>query len=143
MKGIRRLQLALALLIITSIQGCVQIKKLLPNANQGASEKPLVADPQDTATIECKSWAEDLKEISEKNKNTSNGNYIVSLFAIKSAPINPETPVTGKPIIRSCTATALWENDGQTFIDYNIEQSEGDDFVTIMYYPYGGDASSG
>jgi hypothetical protein len=136
-------QLALALLLVMSTQGCNSIKKLLPTANQKAPESNSTEAPQDAATAECKSWAEDLKKISLNNKHTSGDNYIRSLFNIKSAPANSETPVTGKPIIRSCTATALWANDGQTFVDYNIEHNEGDESVTIMYYPYGGDASGG
>ena len=85
----------------------------------------------------CKSYAESLQEITEKNKNTSNGNYVISLWDIQSAPINPDTPTTGKPIVASCTSVALWANDGQTFIDYNIEGAEGDENVKIMYLPHG------
>lgn len=85
----------------------------------------------------CKSYAEDLKKITEKNKNTSNGNYVISIWDVQSASINPDTPTTGKPIVASCTSVALWANDGQTFIDYNIEYSKGDENVWIMYRPHG------
>ena len=98
---------------------------------------PLFASANTEITEACKAYAEDLKRITLKNSKFSGDNYVISIWDIEAAPINPNTPTTGKPIIAACTSTALWANDGQTYIDYNIEYTQGDEIVTIMYLPHG------
>jgi hypothetical protein len=84
----------------------------------------------------CTVYANDVRELTYKRKQLSGENFITSIFNVEAATKNPKTPNTGNPIIASCTATALWANDEQTFIDFNVEEKDRET-VTLMYYPHG------
>lgn len=104
---------------------------LIPSAalaNQLAVDESM----EDTCTV----YADGVRELTYKRKQFSGDNFITSIFSVEAAKKNPKTPTTGNPIIASCTATALWANDGQTFIDFNVEEKDRDK-VILMYYPHG------